>query len=568
MSEKLFSTAVSEEKIQQAQKRCHQWIFGSSKIFLNAEDKHLKTKAYSHSYIVQGKVNEHYKNGLKSLSMEEWEEAVNSFTKAINLSPERVDLYAKRAEAFIQLCDFRSAALNLQKACSIGSPMEEYLELLSVVLYLQGQCLYDRECYLEALEYFTRSSELQPLNKHIYMQSITCLAALGRHAECIQLVSKWLEDEQGNPDLYIVRARLYDHLNQATRCHQDVQGALALNPKHPVAITMQGKLLARAEDAKRKAVNHAVQGEFQDALKRICSAIDYNPSSAEYYVFRGTMYRKLNEFSAAVDDLVTAMNLCHLQDPMEIQLQAEATEQLHLAYNDFAVHCYVKGFYQEALLLLNKALKGETSKKELYVNRGDCFFKLGELSCALADYQQALEFEHTDWGTLTRIAKLLNEMGVKAQTSRDLGVLVDNKLKGSKQCQAATARASMPLLPQLYVQRAKVRQCLQKTEDAQIDAVISIFLHPSSDEAIPTMIKFFPGKTLEDILNSKLANAAHCALEKSLRDLPRDWREKVQSFGKIVVEATGTKDSRAKGDIGTCVSDQQLVKELIKTRRE
>lgn len=48
----------------------------------------------------------------------------------------------------------------------------------------------------------------------------------------------------------------------------------------------------------------------------------------------------------------------------------EVQHQLLLTYNDFAVHCYTRGCFEEALLLLNKALKADKNEKGLYVNRG------------------------------------------------------------------------------------------------------------------------------------------------------------------------------------------------------
>ena len=70
------------------------------------------------------------------------------------------------------------------------------------------------------------------------------------------------------------------------------------------------------------------------------------------------------------------------------------------------------GFYEEAIILLNKAIKGEKSEKGLYVNRGDCFFKEANLQFALADYHQALELAPNDRVIHKRIAIVHNEYGV------------------------------------------------------------------------------------------------------------------------------------------------------------
>lgn len=79
------------------------------------------------------------------------------------------------------------------------------------------------------------------------------------------------------------------------------------------------------------------------------------------------MYRRLQEFDAAVEDFLKALDMMteHQEDMMR-----QAQRQLLLAYNDFAVHCYTQGAYQESVLLLNKALKDEQQEKGLYINRG------------------------------------------------------------------------------------------------------------------------------------------------------------------------------------------------------
>lgn len=82
---------------------------------------------------------------------------------------------------------------------------------------------------------------------------------------------------------------------------------------------------------------------------------------------RGTVHRRLQEFDAAVEDFLKALDM--LSESQEGMVR-QAQRQLLLTYNDFAVHCYLQGAYQEAVLLLNKALKDEQQEKGLYINRG------------------------------------------------------------------------------------------------------------------------------------------------------------------------------------------------------
>lgn len=84
------------------------------------------------------------------------------FSRALHLDSQLVDFYALRAEAYLQLCDFSSAALNLRRAYSFQPENTKYLERLTFVLYLQGQCLFEQCAFLEALKVFSKASALQP----------------------------------------------------------------------------------------------------------------------------------------------------------------------------------------------------------------------------------------------------------------------------------------------------------------------------------------------------------------------------------------------------------------------
>lgn len=86
------------------------------------------------------------------------------------------------------------------------------------------------------------------------------------------------------------------------------------------------------------------------------------------FVTRGALYRKLNDFNSAIDEFLLALDKADHNE--EDPVYAKSQRQLLLTYNDFAVECFTKGFYDEAIILLNKSIKGEKNEKSLYVNRG------------------------------------------------------------------------------------------------------------------------------------------------------------------------------------------------------
>ena len=83
----------------------------------------------------------------------------------------------------------------------------------------------------------------------------------------------------------------------------------------------------------------------------------------------------MGDFNAAIDDYLLALDKTDHNE--ESSLYIDTQRQLLLTYNDFAVECFSKNFFEEAIILLNKAIKGEKAEKGLYINRGGEFVVVG-----------------------------------------------------------------------------------------------------------------------------------------------------------------------------------------------
>ncbi|XP_077692376.1 tetratricopeptide repeat protein 16 [Eretmochelys imbricata] len=582
----LFLTAVSKEDLRE---RSLRQIFGSSQTLRDIKDP---SGVKSPTAIVQKKIQEHCQRGKVFFSQGEWEKAVICYSKAINLNPQQVEFYVQKAEAFLKLCDFQSAVLNLRKAYSLSSAKEEYVERMAFILYLQGQSLFDQEVYGDALESFTRASELQPDNSVYRRRSISCLAALNRYHDCFRLVNEELDQDSKNPDLYILRAKLNEHFSRAILCYQDIQEAIALEPQHKEAQVQMRRLLKRAQKAKNQAMNKALKGNLKDALLKITFAIENSPFDAGYLIFRGTLHRRLKDFNSAIDDYIKATELCEEKGAVAM----EAQRQLLLTYNDFAVHCYTQGFFEEALLLLNKALKGEKNEKGLYVNRGDCLFRLGELTFALADYQQALELSPMDFSLRRRVGMLLDELGLQEHKQ--------GKYQQAVYCFSG-AIESNPRLPHYYLHRAKSRLFLQDVMSAKEDVIITLLLDPENEapylmmeggrtlsfsthlaiqlisfpqQVLPVVTSLFPGQPIQDIISSKIAEVAKTILERKLQACPYSNSPAKLQWPPGAIEdepkkpgAQREEPERALKDsesiISPCATEQELYKQIAISRR-
>ncbi|XP_053764286.1 tetratricopeptide repeat protein 16 isoform X5 [Panthera pardus] len=419
------------------------------------------------------------------------------------------DFYALRAEAYIQLCDFSSAALNLRRAYSFQPENAKYLERLTFVLYLQGQCLLEQHAFLDALKIFSQASALQPEKASFRYRCMACLLALKRHQDCLSLVTKEVQLGTTNADIYILRARLYNFFQKPSLCYRDLHRALLLDPKHPQAKVLLKMMVDQAQQARQDAGILAVQGKLHYALQRINCAIENNPLDPGLFLFRGIMYRRLWEFDAAVEDILKALDM---MSERQEDIAQQAQRQLLLAYNDFAVHCYMQGAYQEGVLLLNKALRDEQQEKGLYINRGDCFFQLGNLTFAEADYQQALALSPQDEGANIRMGLLQEKMGFCEHRSRQFH---------KAESHFSVAIQHNPRKAQYYLHRARSRQLLQNILGARLDVATVLLLNPKQPKLLPLMTNLFPGMSVEEVLGSQAAHLARLQLDRVSESSPQ-----------------------------------------------
>lgn len=526
--EEVFSTQVDEETLEQARKR--QGLMELAKDFLPA------LPCITMQEVISEKANQHLQEALAHMSNSTYETAIRCLTKAINLQPQEVELYVHRAEAYLRLTDLSSAILNYKHACVLDPNKVQYYNRLAFVYYFHGQCLFDQKLFPEALEAFSRATEMRPDVIGYHTRSIACLAALQRHGECLALVNKRLETEQENADLYIMRARLHRLFRNMTLCYYDVKDALGLEPGHPEALALMVSLEHKSSELKIQAMQLSLLGRHRDALQKISIAIETNPAQAEFHVQRGALHRHLGDFNAAIDDYLLALDKTDHNE--ESPLYVDTQRQLLLTYNDFAVECFTKNYFEEAIILLNKAIKGEKGEKGLYINRGDCFFKEGNLQFAMADYQQSLELDGTDAAVHSRIAVIHNEYGVKE---------FQDKSYMEAESHFSLAIQHNPRIGQYYVSRCRVRQLMENLSGARQDILMALHLQPGHPEVTSLMGRLYPGKSVQDVIHSPAAQPARQATSNLVITASPVKLDPIQSQseGDVRAESPAGVDDRA-----------------------
>ncbi|XP_054895628.1 tetratricopeptide repeat protein 16-like [Poeciliopsis prolifica] len=497
-----------EVKLERARRRST-YVDFSDRLVAVRDYRFLKPKL-NPDKIIKGKAAEHFRRGKWAMERFQYEEAVLCFTKAIYLQPKQIELYVSLGDAFIQLCDFQSAADSYNQASFLEPGA--FNARLAFIYYMQAQCLFDRGLFQEALDVFGKAAELKPEAAYAFrIRSLACLAAAGRHSDCLKELDLIIA-EGPTAELHVFRARVYKTMNQTTRCIQDVRSALKLDPGCREARAMQQHLMEACEENRQQAVIRMLSGQLQEALCLINAALESNPENGQLYLFRGILYRRLKEFISAIEDLVLAAELCEPKEEERKESSPELKEvqlQLALTYNDFAVQCFSRGLYDEALLLLNKAIKEDKNLGGLYLNRGDCFFRQADWCYALLDYQQAEEMLSPNEPALRlRLAIIHSTLGSFCfqdwyfQDAADMFSL---------------AITYNPTTSQYYEYRSKALRRIQDLRGAREDLIRLLILDPDNEEIPPMMMNLFPGSTVTQVLSSTKGQSLRDELEETIR---------------------------------------------------
>ena len=145
---------------------------------------------------------------LKSQQDKDYDILLSKLTKAIHLYPEDMNLFIQRADAYLEVCDFSSAIVNLRHVWRTDTSNNEVKNKLLTAYVLNGQALFDCQLYERSLDTFQEARKLDPGSLTIRKKCIGCLRELKEFDRCMSLIQESLCTYPDNPDLLVLRARM------------------------------------------------------------------------------------------------------------------------------------------------------------------------------------------------------------------------------------------------------------------------------------------------------------------------------------------------------------------------
>ncbi len=273
----------------------------------------------------------YYRLGNYERINENYSNAVEYYTKAIELNPDYEVAYNCRGIAYWGLKNYKDSIKDYSKCIELDS--RNY-----ITYYNQGISYDDlskieekKENLKKAIENYSKSIELNPEYADVYNNRGNSYSDLGEKRKAIEDYNKAIELNPEFAIAYNNRGNRYSELGEKGKAIEDYNKAIELNPEYAMAYNNRGN-------------RYSDLGEKEKAIEDYNKAIELNPEYAEAYNNRGNRYSDLGEKKKAIEDY-------------------------------------------------NRAIELNPESAMVYYNRGICYKKLGETEKAKKDFQKAAELD-------------------------------------------------------------------------------------------------------------------------------------------------------------------------------
>ncbi len=268
--------------------------------------------------------NEWFEKGVALGKAGNYKEAIEAFTKAIEIDPNNATAYRNRGLAYKSLGNNEQAIQDYDKAIELNP---QYLDA-----YISRGIAY---CTLSNFEQgrrdFNMAIKLNPKDAGAYNNRGIAYKSLGNYAEAIQDYSKAIELNPKDSGTYYNRGVAYYKIDNYKRAIQDLNKTIEINPKGAGAYKDVYKGIGLA---------YYNLGNYKQAIQNFDKAIESNPND-EYNYLRSVIaggYLSKEERTARLEQLsryavknrsdawVRTISMYYLEKITEKQLFAKAKQ--------------------------------------------------------------------------------------------------------------------------------------------------------------------------------------------------------------------------------------------------
>ena len=268
-----------------------------SKELAIAKGKNREQKKYAYSKnIKELSANESFEKGGAYFNVGNYNDAIDAYSKTIELSPEHDEAYKKRGWAYVKLGELDHAIKDYEKVTEINPVVKTEFFYDKDDKKIMRAIAYNYYHYPKSVEENIESIKLDSN----YILPFVCRGLLyeiiGEWKQAIQNYDKAIEIDPSDANIYRYRGRCYRSSGQGKQAIQNYDRAIKLNPKLAGAFWERGTI-------------HVLNKDYKLAIEDYNKATELDPKNAWVYLARGFAYDSLGKDNKAIEEYKIASRL-------------------------------------------------------------------------------------------------------------------------------------------------------------------------------------------------------------------------------------------------------------------
>ncbi len=312
------------------------------------------------SIVFSQNAKKYFKTGNEFIIAGNYKDAIDQFSKAIDLQPDFANAYLARANAYEKLNMLKEASQDYDRASTFLSNNTDVFYQGARLNYLLGE-------YQKAIEKADASIFLKKTNPDGYVVKAKSLMALGRYEEAMATCNIALTLRETTENFYL-RGLINVKLGRFSAAEEDFIRTVGRDPRHVDAYISLAELRLQLD-------------KIQFALNHINNAIGLDPNNKKAYLVRSKIYIKQLDYPKAIDDISKTI----LMDPND--------EEMYFLracyYQDFTQHTNAINDFTKVLMLNPRNIQA------LY-KRAYSYEQIVNYKAAIKDYEALTALSESD----------------------------------------------------------------------------------------------------------------------------------------------------------------------------
>ena len=229
------------------------------------------------------------RRGIRSYDLGEYENAILSYEKAINLKPDYAIAYYNRGCVNTKLGESERAIADYSKAIELKPDLAEAYNNRGYTYKKIGESE-------KAIADYSKAIELKPDLAEVYNNRGNAYDRLGESEKAIADYSKAIELKPDYANAYNNRGKIYTGIGESEKAIADYSKAIELKPDYANAYNNRG-------------YTYDGIGESEKAIADYSKAIELKPDYADAYYNRGNVYGSMGESEKAIADYSKVIEL-------------------------------------------------------------------------------------------------------------------------------------------------------------------------------------------------------------------------------------------------------------------